>query len=122
MRPLPAPTADAQARKARERPVSLVGPKARPQMVDLTDKREAAHWGERLQAISHAQGWTKQLSLASALNVDVSTVSRWLRGGKVSVEHLIALSELLNVSLDWLLLGRGTPTGDRTDQAPYDPQ
>ncbi|WP_102867259.1 helix-turn-helix domain-containing protein [Pseudovibrio exalbescens] len=79
------------------------------------------NWGSRLHAIASERGWTKQLSLASALNVDVSTVSRWLKGGQISLDHLIQLSTLLDVSLDWLVLGRGTPTNHRCEQEAYCP-
>ncbi|WP_073833071.1 helix-turn-helix domain-containing protein [Pseudovibrio exalbescens] len=92
-----------------------------------TDLKSSSHdysspnWGTRLHAIASERGWTKQLSLASALNVDVSTVSRWLKGGQISLDHLIQLSTLLDVSLDWLVLGRGTPTNHRCEQEAYGP-
>lgn len=48
----------------------------------------------------------KALIIAHALGVSESAVSRWKSDGKISLPHLIALCEYMNVSADWLLLGR----------------
>ncbi|MBY5412952.1 helix-turn-helix transcriptional regulator [Rhizobium leguminosarum] len=50
---------------------------------------------------------------AAELNVSVAAVSRWQNGGHTSLESACALARLLDVSLDWLLLGRGTMDGHR---------
>ncbi|EHS53405.1 helix-turn-helix domain protein [Rhizobium sp. PDO1-076] len=50
----------------------------------------------------------KTLALAAELDVSAAAVSRWQNGGHLSLESACALAELLDVSLDWLLLGRGT--------------
>lgn len=44
-----------------------------------------------------------------ALNLDVSpaAVTGWLNGKKPMLGHLIQLSKTLNISLDWLITGRG---------------
>jgi transcriptional regulator with XRE-family HTH domain len=65
--------------------------------------------GERLGQAMALRGWRKHAALAKALGIDASTVSRWRRDGPLSLEHAMALCEHLDVSLDWLLLGRGTP-------------
>ncbi|UAA39856.1 helix-turn-helix transcriptional regulator [Paraneptunicella aestuarii] len=67
------------------------------------------HWGARLRHLLQNQQNLKQLVLASAVGVEESTISRWLAGGNIKISHLIALCEYLDVSVDWLLLGRGTP-------------
>lgn len=64
--------------------------------------------GSRIrQAIS--QGKIRKVhALAAELNVSVAAVSRWQNGGHISLENISQLACLLDVSLDWLLLGRGT--------------
>jgi len=49
----------------------------------------------------------KLYAVSSALKVSESAVSRWKNNGAMTVENVIALCELLDVSIDWLLLGRG---------------
>lgn len=49
----------------------------------------------------------KQMSLAAELGVDESAVSRWQRGAGLSIAHAARLCEALDISLDWLILGRG---------------
>ncbi|KAA1184681.1 helix-turn-helix transcriptional regulator [Rhizobium tropici] len=64
--------------------------------------------GKRVrEAISRRQ-IRKVHALAAELNVSVAAVSRWQNGGHTSLESACALAQLLDVSLDWLLLGRGT--------------
>lgn len=38
-----------------------------------------------------------------------SSLTRWLQGEPISIQHAIRLCEVLEISLDWLLLGRGQP-------------
>jgi len=59
---------------------------------------------------------SKLYAVAVALNVTESAVCRWRKNGKMTVENIIALCELLDVSTDWLLLGRGTMDTHRTAQ------
>ena len=64
--------------------------------------------GRRIrEAISRGK-FRKVHALAAELNVSVAAVSRWQNGGHTSLESACALGHLLDVSLDWLLLGRGT--------------
>ena len=64
--------------------------------------------GKRVrEAISRRQ-IRKVHALAAELNVSVAAVSRWQNGGHTSLESACALARLLDISLDWLLLGRGT--------------
>lgn len=51
---------------------------------------------------------SKLYALAVALNVTEGAVSRWRSGGKITLENTIALCEFLDISSDWLLMGRGT--------------
>ncbi|MGH6836103.1 MAG: helix-turn-helix domain-containing protein [Methylocella sp.] len=63
--------------------------------------------GERLHSALLARGNRKQMSLAAELKVDESAISRWQRNEGLSLEHAARLCEALDISLDWLVLGRG---------------
>ncbi|MCQ8783884.1 helix-turn-helix domain-containing protein [Mangrovibrevibacter kandeliae] len=65
--------------------------------------------GDRVAEAMARRGWRKDVALAQALGVNVSTVYRWRIGGEFSLDHAIAFCQLLDISLDWLLLGRGRP-------------
>jgi len=62
--------------------------------------------GERLRSALAARGY-KQMSLAAELQVSESAVSRWQQDDGLSLEHAGRLCEALDISLDWLVLGRG---------------
>ncbi len=47
------------------------------------------------------------MALALDLDVHESAISRWRKGGSMSLENAARISEVLNISLDWLVLGRG---------------
>lgn len=66
---------------------------------------------ERLREALASQGRGKRYALAMAVGVNPSSVTRWLNGGPISVESLIAVCEVLQVSMDWLVLGRGELLG-----------
>ncbi len=63
--------------------------------------------GERLRQALEARGIRKQLALAAELGVDESAISRWQRNAGLSLMHAARLCEVLDISLDWLILGRG---------------
>jgi transcriptional regulator with XRE-family HTH domain len=63
--------------------------------------------GERLQQALEARGIHKQMALAAELGVDGSAISRWQRNAGLSLPHAARLCEVLDISLDWLVLGRG---------------
>lgn len=64
--------------------------------------------GKRVREAISRRNIPKVHALAAELNVSVAAVSRWQNGGHTSLENASALANLLDVSLDWLLLGRGT--------------
>ena len=64
--------------------------------------------GERVAAAMAMRGWRKDAAVAKSLGVNASTVYRWRTTGEFSLEHAIAFCEHFNLSLDWLLLGRGS--------------
>ena len=63
--------------------------------------------GERLIEAMRVRGMQKQHALAFALGVNESTVTRWKHDGPMSLESAIALCQVLDVSLDWFLVGTG---------------
>jgi len=64
--------------------------------------------GERLQTAMAARGIRKQIVLALELGVNESAISRWQQGAGLSLDHAVKLCETLDISLDWLILGRGS--------------
>lgn len=63
--------------------------------------------GTRLREAMKVRGFKKQYALAVSLQVNESTVTRWLSGGPMSLESAIEVCQALDISLDWLVLGRG---------------
>jgi len=74
------------------------------------------------------QGWTDRLdhalklrrvhklhALAYELGVDESAVSRWRKGRSISLDNAVNLCRVLDVSLDWLVTGRGHILAHRND-------
>lgn len=64
--------------------------------------------GKRIREAMLQRKMRKVHAVAAELNVSVAAVSRWQNGGHTSLESACAVAKLLDVSLDWLLLGRGT--------------
>jgi transcriptional regulator with XRE-family HTH domain len=77
------------------------------------EKEKGSHqeFGKRLVSAIDARGWSElsQLALGRKLTgVTGATVNNWINGYKLpSTETAIELAVILNVSLDWLLVGRG---------------
>lgn len=63
--------------------------------------------GERIRQALAARGVRKQQALAAELNVHESAITRWKENAAMSLDNAIALGVVLDISLDWLLLGRG---------------
>lgn len=66
------------------------------------------HWGTRLKVALQAREIGKHYALAVELGVHESAISRWQKGRSISVPHLIALCQTLDISIDWLLTGQGS--------------
>ena len=64
-------------------------------------------WGNRLSYAMRVRGMQKSLVLALAIGVNESTISRWRNSEPISVANAVGLAVALDVSLDWLLIGRG---------------
>lgn len=72
--------------------------------------------GDRLSHAIKGRGIAKMMALALDLDVHESAISRWRKGGPMSLENAARISEVLDISLDWLVLGRGemdTHTSER---------
>ncbi len=65
-----------------------------------------------------ARGVRKQQALAAELNVHESAITRWKEDKEMSLPNAIALGAVLDVSLDWLLLGRGTMDAHKSPPTP----
>ncbi len=63
--------------------------------------------GERLTFALEERGVRKLYALAVEIGVDESALSRWKKDGAISLPSAARLSQALDVSLDWLILGRG---------------
>ena len=79
------------------------------------------HWGKRLEQALRRSGIGKLHALAVEIGVDQSAISRWRQGLPISLPNAVALCRALDVSLDWLLTGRGMMDGHRiAASAPID--
>ena len=64
-------------------------------------------FAEWLITMSRALGYKRDSEFARALKVEQSTISRWRRGGRPSVEHLAKVSTLTGTQLEPLLVLAG---------------
>jgi transcriptional regulator with XRE-family HTH domain len=75
--------------------------------------------GQRLQmAIDSSPRYKDETqgAIAGKLGVRSQAVSLWLRGERLpGTDNCIALAGLLNISIDWLLLGRGEMRSGKID-------
>jgi hypothetical protein len=69
--------------------------------------------GERLCLAMDARGVRKQHAFAFQLKVHESAITRWKANRSFSLDNAIAVCAALDISLDWLLLGRGTMDSHR---------
>ena len=69
--------------------------------------------GERIREALAARSVRKQQALAAELNVHESAITRWKEDKPISLNSAVALGAALDISLDWLLLGRGTMDAHR---------
>ncbi|XYK81878.1 MAG: helix-turn-helix domain-containing protein [Labrenzia sp.] len=61
----------------------------------------------RLREALNARKHKKLFAFSHEIGVSPSTVTRWLQGQPIRSENLIKIARVLNISLDWLLLGEG---------------
>jgi len=64
--------------------------------------------GKRIQSCRKRQGYTQE-QLAEKMNVSIQMVSNLERGNKaIRIDNLIHLSQILNISTDYILTGKET--------------
>ena len=74
-------------------------------------------FGEKLQALRKARGWSQE-ELATQINVSRQALSKWESGASVpDTENVVALSRLFGVSTDYLLLENGETTAQAVPTA-----
>lgn len=74
-------------------------------------------FGEKLQALRKARGWSQE-ELATQINVSRQALSKWESGASVpDTENVVALSRLFGVSTDYLLLENGETTAQAAPTA-----
>lgn len=62
--------------------------------------------GNRIAKAMEKHGLCKAMAFAAELGVSEAAVSKWKHGHTMSLENACLLASKLDVSLDWLLLGR----------------
>ena len=72
--------------------------------------------GSRIKKAMATRGYRKATALAAALEISPAAVTKWTQGYAMSVDHVRKLAALLDISLDWLLMGRNGPDWLRPDQ------
>lgn len=72
--------------------------------------------GQRIAKLRKASGWS-QMELAEKLNVSDKTVSKWENGGMPSIDLLPGLSNLFDVSIDYLLTGNDKNVSATKDES-----
>lgn len=50
--------------------------------------------------------------------MDESAISRWKKGRSISLENAAQVCDALDISLDWLVMGRGSIDAHRREAAP----
>lgn len=75
----------------------------------MAHDRDNRERGKRLQHALTLRERRKMMALAVELGVSPAAVSKWKQGGTMSVEHACRIALMLEISLDWLLMGRDTP-------------
>jgi transcriptional regulator with XRE-family HTH domain len=75
--------------------------------------------GERIQQALEARSIKKQHALAHQLGVHESAITRWKDGKSISLDNAASLCVALDVSLDWIILGRGTMDSHKLESATF---
>jgi transcriptional regulator with XRE-family HTH domain len=84
--------------------------------VTMNNQRIDPKRGSRVKKAMSTHGYRKATALAAALQVSPAALTKWTQGHAMSVDHVCNLASLLDISLDWLLLGRNGPDWLRPDQ------
>jgi len=72
--------------------------------------------GKRIVRAMKRRGRNKAMALAVELGVSPAAMSKWIHGYPMTLDNACLLAQSLDVSLDWLALGRNAPDWLRRDQ------
>lgn len=77
-----------------------------------------ARWEDRFALALELREVRKLYALAVEIGVDESAISRWKKGRSISLENAAQVCRALDISLDWLVMGRGSIDAHRQQAAP----
>ncbi|WP_417675069.1 helix-turn-helix domain-containing protein [Roseibium sp.] len=72
--------------------------------------------GKRIGQAMARRGHRKAMALAAELDISPAALTKWKQGHAMSLENACRLADLLDVSMDWLMLGRNAPDWLQADQ------
>lgn len=72
--------------------------------------------GKRITKAMKWRGHNKAMALAVELGVSPAAMSKWIHGHPMTLDNACLLAHSLDVSLDWLALGRNAPDWVQRDQ------
>ena len=72
--------------------------------------------GKRIGQAMTRRGHRKAMALAAELKISPAALTKWKQGHAMSLENACRLADLLDVSMDWLMLGRNAPDWLQADQ------
>lgn len=78
--------------------------------------------GKRIRKAISTSKIVKAYALAAEINVSIAAVSKWQNGGEISLNNACELAVATDVSLDWLLLGRGQSDTHKRLNSANEPQ
>jgi len=76
-------------------------------------------WEDRFAHALRLRQVGKLYALAVEIGVDESAISRWKKGRSISLENAAQVCRALDISLDWLVMGRGSIDAHRRE-LPFD--
>ena len=76
--------------------------------------------GKRIANAMQKRGRHKAMALAIELGVSPAAMSKWINGHSMTLENACLLAECLDVSLDWLAMGRNLPEWLQGDQLTHE--
>jgi transcriptional regulator with XRE-family HTH domain len=80
---------------------------------NAADGADARRRGERIRIAIQQRGVKKLTALAAEIGVTEGALTRWRQGGPMSLDNGIRFCQVLDVSLDWLAMGRAHPDHHR---------
>ena len=91
-------------------------------MEDSRSEKEPSPFADWLDGMARAFGYPRDADLARKLQLRQSTVSRWRKGARPSVEHLLRVAALFGTNITVLLKLAGyIPMDFELDEVPEPP-